>query len=130
MDVCAPVVKVTVALASALSPSTVMTTASGAAGRAVRVGRRRRLTGQDARRRRYTSVMVGRLVGALAVGLSALVLTACGADEPVEHDAAAPDVSAPGSPAPERISGITVDGQTIDVALDGRDVILWFWAPW
>jgi hypothetical protein len=79
--------------------------------------------------------MVSRLVGALVVGLSALVLAACGADEPVEHHAAAPNASAQGSPAaedetPERISGTTVYGEPVEVAIDGRDVILWFWAPW
>jgi hypothetical protein len=81
--------------------------------------------------------MVGRVVGALAVCLSALVLAACGADGTVEQQAGphAPHASAPGSTAaggeaPERISGTTVYGEPVDVALDGRDVILWFWAPW
>jgi hypothetical protein len=79
--------------------------------------------------------MVSRLVGALAVCLSALALAACGGEETVEHHAGPPHTSAPGGPqagdaALEQISGTTVYGDPVDVALDGRDVILWFWAPW
>jgi hypothetical protein len=87
------------------------------------------------RHRPYTSDMGGRLIGAVAVFVGAVLLAACGAEETAEHHAAAPnasvpEIAAPGGGAPERISGTTVHGEPVDVVLDGRDVILWFWAPW
>lgn len=50
----------------------------------------------------------------------ALVIAACGADEPVERAA-----------APEPLVADTVDGGQVDFNdLEGTDTLLWFWAPW
>ena len=64
-----------------------------------------------------------RLVAVALVG--ALTVAACGAG--------GPDVAAPAPTDGPLLSGefATLDGGSIDLAaLEGQDVVLWFWAPW
>lgn len=71
---------------------------------------------------------------------TALVLTACGADDPsdgtgpvVESPAARADpmASPSASDQPLTFQSVTTEGEQFDATdLAGQDVVLWFWAPW
>jgi hypothetical protein len=74
-----------------------------------------------------------RLLGSVLV---VLVLAACGGDA---GDVAQPDAPVGGTDAPAQtaeggsldFTAPTIDGGQLDASsLEGRDVVLWFWAPW
>lgn len=90
-------------------------------------------------------------LGALLLAGSAVLVVACGGG--TGAGGAAPSTGAPAASAPERepprgtspatgaeagavpevlaFSATTLDGGTFEGAtLAGRDVVLWFWAPW
>ena len=68
----------------------------------------------------------------LAVALiMGFVAAACGSGEAsTASEATVPDAS-PAAEQPLVDEFATLDGTTIDLAtLQGKDVVLWFWAPW
>ncbi len=83
---------------------------------------------QQARRRSQTRMVAGTLA------IAALVGAACGTGGTVAEDAAVePSAAETTESVGQALSGEfeTISGATIDLAdFDGRDVVLWFWAPW
>ncbi len=76
-------------------------------------------------------------MGAAALALATFA-GACAADSEADVAVESPTTSAQSSAAPETGTQLpalepsgTIDGSQLDWAsLEGKDVMLWFWAPW
>jgi hypothetical protein len=66
----------------------------------------------------------------LLVCCLAVLVAAC-ADAPSDGSAATPPARTLPADATLDFTAATVDGGQLDASsLEGRDVVLWFWAPW
>ena len=67
-------------------------------------------------------------------GLAVIVLAACGSGATTSSDSVQPDAGSETSLAEQpavSVEAPTASGSRFDFATtEGRDVLLWFWAPW